>query len=92
MPVLGKELMCYCFMILCSSVLSQRLQQCSVPVSGGEGLTCHVLVHYLILQCPKPMILAVVGACVRGGMDMLLVHDLVLQCPKPVIAAALSAH
>ena len=116
MPVIGKELMCYCIMILCSSVLSQGLQQCTVPVSVGggvdmsrlgslsyvavsqandfssgwclcqgrdgcvsvlgKGLTCCVLVCCLVLQCPKPVIAAVHGACVGGGIDMVSACDI----------------
>lgn len=42
----------------------------------GSGLTCHVLVPCLVLQCPKPVIAAVHGACVGGGIDMVSACDI----------------
>ena len=46
-------------------------------VSVGEGIDmlC-VLVCCLVLQCPKPVIAAVHGACVGGGIDMVSACDI----------------
>lgn len=66
-----------------------KLQYCHRDWSDGTQLL--LLVHDFVLQCSKPVIAAVLSACVREGIDMLLVHDFVLQCPKPVITAVFSA-
>ena len=35
-----------------------------------------ILVHGLVFQCPKPVIAAVHGACVGGGIDMVSACDI----------------